>query len=75
MASEHFANQEKMFQKVVDKMEQIALKTTNIHFPLYWTNGFFCGIFFSFILYIALRRCYWKTQKIRTDLPYTTNLN
>lgn len=74
MASEHFAAQEKLSEKIIGKMEHMAL---NIHFPLqtYWTNGFFCGILFSFILYMTIRWCYWKTKKRRTDLPYTINLN
>jgi len=73
MASEHFANQERMLENTIKKIEQIA--ASNIHFPLYWTNGFFCGIAFSFILYMITRWCSYKTKKRRTDLPYTTNLN
>ena len=73
MASEHFANQERMLENTIQKIEQIV--ASNIHVPLYWTNGFFCGIFFSAILYMITRWCSHKTKKRRTDLPYTTNLN
>ena len=74
MASEHFANQERMLENTIKKIEQIAA-ASKIHVPLYWTNGFFCGIAFSFILYMITRWYSYKTKKIRTDLPYTTNLN
>lgn len=73
MASEHFANQERMLENTIQKIEQIV--ASNVHVPLYWTNGFFCGIFFSAILYMITRWCSYKTKKRRTDLPYTTNLN
>jgi len=73
MALEHFANQERMLENTIQKIEQIV--ASNIHVPLYWTNGFFCGIFFSAILYMITRWCSYKTKKRRTDLPYTTNLN